>query len=411
MKICFVSTPYPLETHFGGIGTVAYNATRLLARRGHEVSVVSVTWKGQETKEMQEGVFVWRIPEPPARNTVRLEFERNWKVWKAIQELQPDVIHLFEYTAEGFLLSLLNRNRYALVTRLTSYNTLTKIRLGQSLSLRARVVNFMARQMVLRSDALYSPSIRWARRIEQDAKLKPGSIRQIVTGVNLEEMQTLAQAEPEIKIKGPYIIYYGRIEESKGVTYLADALPEVWEKFPGLKVVMAGESSIFFYKGKTVRHYVEQQAGQFSHNLIFTGQLPRYKVLPLVARAKLAVLPSVWEPYAHTCIEPITLGVPVITTGDSGGNAEIVGGVDDPVIEPGSIPAGWLVPRKNAHALASAIIEALSDQESLAQVAENARRRARRFDGERMAAEFEALFEEVHQNRTKRRQKQAFAVR
>jgi glycosyltransferase involved in cell wall biosynthesis len=398
LHICFVTTEYPPESNFGGIATFAYNATVALAQRGHKVSVVSIIREEKNTAAVREGVYIWRYSEMEHRATIRANLVRDWQVWQAINKLQPDVVHVFDYEAEGFLLSLLTsfaRKRFRLVTYMLDHATLTNARRDYPFNFRRELLSFLARQQVLRSQAKLSPSYRLARQIERDSRLVPGSIRQIVQGLDLSKMAIYAETPPCIQIDDPYIIYYGRLEERKGLVYLAEALPIVLERFPGLKVVFAGYHSIYTLKGVPSKEFIEQAAGKYVDNLIFTNYLPREQVLPLVARAKLAVLPSIWEPYAYTCMESLALGVPVVTTGDSGGNAEIVNGLDDSDATPDTVPAGWLVPRKNSKALAAGIIEALSDEAELAIRAERALRRAHRFDVERVAGELEAVYREV----------------
>jgi glycogen(starch) synthase len=396
MHICFVSTPYPPETDFGGIATYAHTAARILARRGHKVSVVTVTWGKEDIHRVTDGVEVWQIREPGSRTTVQDDLRRNRQVWQALQELKPDVVQVAEYEGECFLSSLLRRKRFGLVTRLTCHFTLTSVRHQYPFEMQRFARHYMALEQARHSDAIFSPAVSHARQIEQDSGFKPGTIRQIYNSLNLEDMQAFRRMEPELKISGPYLIYFGRLEaESKGILYLVEALQTVWEKSPYLKMVFAGLYDGYKVKGEPVKVYIERKAGKYAGNLIFTGHLHRHQVLPLVARAGAAVLPSVWEPFGFTCAEALAMGVPLVTTSDSGGPAEIVAGKHDPEVASDSTPAGWLVPRRNPKALASAIIEVLSDEEARAQTLERAERRVRRFDAERMVDRLEELYQEV----------------
>ncbi len=395
MHICFVSTEYPPQTAFGGVATLVAMAARGLVQRGHRVSVVSVVRDTKEQRYVENGVTVWRFSEPEQRTTLKDFWRRNRQVVQALNELKPDLVQMVEYGAEGFLLSLKNHKHYKLVTNLIDPVTLTNARREKGWKLDLEILSFMARQQVLHSDALISPSIRWANKILKESKLQTKTVRQIIEGVDLAEMKAMREAEPILQFEQPYLVYFGRLEERKGVQYLAQALPRVWQEFPNLKMVFIGLHSIYRLENVPSRQYIERLAGEHSDNLYFTNQLPREQVLPIVARAKLAVLPSIWEPYAHTCIEALALGVPVITTGDSGGNAEIVAGLDDSLAEPDSVPAGWLVYRRNPESLAAAIIEALSDEKAYAKAKANTLRRAKYFDHNKVAAQLESLYLEL----------------
>lgn len=395
MHICLVSTEYPPESHLGGIATFMQTAGELLAKRGHRVSVVSIAVGERNTYNIQGGVYVWRVKGVEWRKTLSEHLQRNQQVYKAVQELKPDVVQLSEYNAEGFLLTMQNRRSYGIVTRLTTADLVQSEQTKEERRWPANALKMMANYQVRHSDALFAPSVKWAHAIEREAHLKKGSIRQIVTGIDLERTRCVGQAEPTLKIDEPYLVYFGRLQDYKGVGYLAKALPLVWEKFPDMKVVFVGKHSPFSLEGKPARNYVVEQAGKYADNLIFTDHLPRHEALPLVARARLAVLPSVREPYAHTCLECLVLGVPLVTTSDSGGNVEIVAGVDDKIVTPGSVPAGWLVPRQNVQALAEALIAAWGDDAALAAVKQRAALRAARFDANLMVDELEKLYNQV----------------
>ena len=43
MKILFLSTEYPPETDYGGIGTYVYELSKKLSSEGHDVIVVSLS--------------------------------------------------------------------------------------------------------------------------------------------------------------------------------------------------------------------------------------------------------------------------------------------------------------------------------------------------------------------------------
>ncbi len=397
MRICLVSTEYPPETHFGGIATYVQTISRALVQRGHKVYVISITRGEKDIWLDDRGVCVKRISEPRRRTKLTDDLRHNWQVWQAVQEIQPEIVQLVDFEAEGFLLSLLGKKKYGLISRLATHATLTRLNFEHFSNVRKTGLYYMARQQVLRSHALVCPSVYWARRIEQAAKLPTGSVRHIFNGIDLREMEQFRQTEPYLKIKGPYLIFFGRLEERKGIRYLAQALPLVWKQFPALKVVFAGEHNWFLMDGKPMKQYIEEWAGPHVAKLVFTGFLAREQLLPLVAQATLAVLPSLWEPFGFVCAETLALGVPLITTSDSGGPAEIVAGVNDDEVELGSIPAGWLVPARNVETLASAILEALTDPEARAQVLENAARRVKRFDVERTVDKLELLYQEVRQ--------------
>jgi glycogen synthase len=396
MHICLVSTQYPPETNYGGIATYVSTIAHALSRRGHTVSVVSVSHSGNPGISKDGLVAVWRLAEKGSRKTLKEHLKHNRQVMNTVNQIKPDIVQFVDYQAEGFLLSQLNRHKYGVVTRIADHATLTKLKREKGINLREEFLGWMAKRQLAKSHAVIAPSAYFARMVEREVGLKAGSIRHIYNGLDMQEMAYYAKTEPIIKLEEPYIIFFGRLEERKGVQYLARALPPIWEKMPYLKVVFAGQYSGFTLEKKPSRYFVEEIAGKkYRANLIFTDHLPREKVLPLVAGAKLAVLPSLWEAFGFTCAEALALGVPVVTTLDSGGLTEIVGGYGDTELEPGSVPAGWLVPRADSWAISRVVLEAFTDYNILREVKEKVKLRAQSFDVEKSVGKLETIYQTV----------------
>lgn len=396
MRICFISSQYPPEARYDGGATYVYNIARTLARRGHEVNVITTTHKKRLSGKLEEGVWVWRCHEPRYRTHLYEDIRRNWQVWRVVRKIQPDLVQLNESRAEGFLLALFERGRWKLVTRISSHIALTGIKEKATQNFRFAMLNRMAQYQTRHSDAIVSPSSLLARQIEQHIKLTPGHIQQVYNGMNLQEIQSLSQVTPNLTLNEPYVAFFGRLDERKGTQYVAQAMPLVWKHFPYLKIVFVGQFDPFKLENIPSKQYVESLAGDYIKNIVFTGHLPYEQALPIVAHARLTLLPSIWEPFPNACIESIVLGVPVITTGGTGGAEEIVAGTNDPEVELDSVPAGWLVPPRDAKALANAIIEALSDGSAMQKVRANVKRRAYRFDVERTATAMEKIYQEIY---------------
>ena len=79
----------------------------------------------------------------------------------------------------------------------------------------------------------------------------------------------------------------------------------------------------------------------------FQGAHPRSAIPRFLARARIAVVPSRWENFPHTCIEAMSSGLPVIAT-STGGMAEMV---EDE-------RTGWIA--SSVSAIADALTRALS---------------------------------------------------
>jgi N-acetyl-alpha-D-glucosaminyl L-malate synthase BshA len=106
---------------------------------------------------------------------------------------------------------------------------------------------------------------------------------------------------------------------------------------------------------------------------------------PLFFCADLFLLPSEQESFGLTALEAMNCGVPVIAT-DIGGLPEVIADGD----------AGYLLPVGDIEGMASKAVALLSDRDRLERFRRQARRLAReRFDAARIIPEYERFYEEL----------------
>jgi glycogen(starch) synthase len=364
MNICLVSSEYPPETHAGGIGTYTHNVGRSLASMGHEVYVVTAT-RGAARRETIDGVHVERILDVRVRpQEVRLLYYA-YRVAKAIAAIDKelDIVQASEFRGEALVYAM--RRRTALITRLATPFYLTQRQNGAG-STRARPVwNWMERSQTVRSDGIVASTKALASRVAEGWGIDSGRVEIIPNSVDVGRILQLgATGEVQGALRGTeYLIYFGRLEERKGVHILADALPSVLESFPNLRMVFAGRDC--GYGGDSMRGYIMERASAWKANLVFFDNLPQEKLFPLVRRARLAVLPSLWEAFGFVCLEAMALGCPVVATSGSGFEEIIEDGV-----------SGHLVPAGNVAALTEKLTACLRDEENLARVSGHAESRA-----------------------------------
>ena len=66
LKVCLISREYPPETAAGGLGTYTYHLAHGLAKTGHRATVISYEAADHICYD-DDGVTVWRIPDPQSR--------------------------------------------------------------------------------------------------------------------------------------------------------------------------------------------------------------------------------------------------------------------------------------------------------------------------------------------------------
>jgi len=169
----------------------------------------------------------------------------------------------------------------------------------------------------------------------------------------------------------PLVAAAGRLDRQKGFDILLKALPE------GAVLALAGE-------GPEEKRLKKLAAGT-GKDIRFLGRLP--SIVPLLADADVAVLPSRWEGMPNVALEALQLGRPVL------GSA--VGGLTE-LLEGG---AGVLVPPGDVEALRKALADLLDDPDRREALGRKALERATRHGTPRMVQAHEALYHRLLSNR------------
>ena len=384
MHICFVSREYPTEDHTGGIATYTEKTAQTLARLGHQVTVITEA-RADASRGIVDGITLIRLaaPQTPPRFATRAR-----AVARTIRQLHiaPDIVQVCEYRAEGFWYSFLPRQHTRLVTRLATPTSLVERlnRHEQGTGARARVLDRFERLQTRRSDAILSPTDALADLVCQQWHIPRHRVTTIRTGVDFARRYSSSATALPAELRGKeYILYFGRLEERKGVHILAQALPKVLATYPHVHAVFVG--NVQSYQGQSLQAYIEQHNEEFRERLHFFPRLSQPQLYPLLKHALFAVLPSLWENLANTCLEALDMGKPVVATLGCGFGE---------VIEEGR--SGMLVPPGNARALERALISMLMNDGRLIEMSLAAKMRANTFSQDIVIQDLLRFYKTLH---------------
>ena len=368
MKICFLSKEYPPETHAGGIGTYTYNMATAMAKLGHEIHVITSGQRDGQTEPVN-GVWVHRVKSP---NIKPYEFHIIKYSYAAVKKLSQlnrrfDIVQASEFEAEGLWLTL--KKTFPLVTRLATPRFLIENLNGKTLWGPRPLLNWFEKRQSVHSRGLFTSTRALAEVVSARWHLDSSRVAVIPNSVDLSRVVRLAADSPAVSdLKNEkYLLYFGRLEERKGVRILARALPAVLEEFPDLRAVFVGRD--LGYQGVSMREHLEKILGALSHRVTFLDNLPQERLFPIVGRAQLVVLPSLWEAFGFVCVEALALGRPVIATSGSGFEEIIEDNLSGYLVEPG-----------DSRLLARKMIEVLGDEHGRLRISEGARLRAQDFE-------------------------------
>ena len=124
----------------------------------------------------------------------------------------------------------------------------------------------------------------------------------------------------------PVILFAGRLDEIKGLTYLLRAFKIVLNKYPRCQLIIAGNGIFDIYM---------KECEDIWMNITWTGLISKDKLCDLYSIADIGVMPSLYESFGYVVVEMMLHNLPVITTVTSG-LCEVVDntcGIKIPVIE------------------------------------------------------------------------------
>lgn len=396
LRICLISREYPPETHIGGIASYTHKTARALARLGHEVHVVTAAWKpGAEYTE--HGVHVHRFEEPRLKPRELQAVAHARRVATVVRSISSplDVIQACEWGGEGASFSWPSRGQRPLVvTRLaTPLFLVERLNEHSQFGMRGYGQRTLERLQTVRSDRIISPTLALARVVSTEWHIPLDRVTVVPTGIDLTDeppgVEGAATNLPGVLRGKAYLLYFGRLEERKGVHVLGSALAQVLAAHPAFHAVFVGDD--LSYRGGSMRAAIRAAAGAYQDRVVFMDRMPQNALFPIVRGAQVVVLPSLWENLANTCLEAMQFGRPVIATTGCG---------FEEVVEDGS--SGYLVPPGDAAALARKISDVLGAPEQAAQVGQGARRRVSAFSIEAMALRLAEFYYEALATRRQR---------
>ncbi|MCC6588027.1 MAG: glycosyltransferase family 4 protein [Bryobacterales bacterium] len=190
----------------------------------------------------------------------------------------------------------------------------------------------------------------------------------------------------------PVVLYLGRLETVKGLGYLLQAFSQINQH--GAYLVLAGAGS---EQAALAKRAVELGIGG---RVKFAGYAPIEVAPTFYAMADVFVLPSITVPtgketWGLVVNEAFNQGVPVIAT-------DAVGAAAGGLVQDGV--NGFVVPERNAAALAKAITRILSDATLRDQLSDGARRTIAGWDNEQMVQGFRAAIDyamRTHQQKSR----------
>jgi len=335
---------------------------RLVERGAVEPAVAYLKGEGELAAEfLAAGIPVARVGQ-----------STPWRASRLLRKVRPDLVHTHLFKADLLGAWLAPRAGIPLVS--TKHN--------EDPYLREMPWRDLGRRAALRARRVVAISGAVERFVGGTLDLPAGHVHTIPYGIAPRERPeggSAFRASHGIAPGAPLALAPARLSRQKGLDLLVEAARSLPAALPGARVVLLGRGE----DEGALRDLV--RAKGLAEVVLFAGFLADPS--PAFAAADVVVLPSRWEGFGLAALEAMAAGRPVLAS-DAGGLPEVLG------------DAGTLVPAGDAHALAEALLRALSPEAVAAARSgaggEAGRRRARdAFSLDGAAAAHEALYGEI----------------
>jgi glycogen(starch) synthase len=386
LRVMLLSWEYP-PVMVGGLGRHVHALATSLAAAGHRVTVVTRHAAGAPLEELRDGVRIVRAPEDPPTFPLATPALLAWTMafnhalTRAALHASAtdafDVIHAHDWLVTHTAVTMRDHLGVPLVA--TIHATEAGRHQGWLPGELNRCIHTVEWWLGHEASRVVACSeyMRWE--IGRLLELPESNIEVIPNGVDAPVWRATPSAVAAVRKRfagdGPLIGFAGRLVYEKGVQHLVHAVPELRDRHPGLRLVIAGDGPH--------RSELQAEIGRLSLEpaVSFAGfvgdELPA-----TFAATDAVVVPSIYEPFGMVALEAAAAGAPLAVS-HTGGLAEIV--------KPGV--TGVTFPAKDPAALASAVSGLLADEASARAMARRARAMvARRYGWASIAAQTAAVY-------------------
>lgn len=154
-------------------------------------------------------------------------------------------------------------------------------------------------------------------------ELDPSKVHTIRNGVNTSVFKPVHDEETLRKLgvpETPYAIFVGRITRQKGLAHLLRA----WRQVPrDLALVIVASSPDEPHIGAEVEALIAELQGERDNVVWINEMVNQSQLIALLTKARVAVVPSVYEPLGIVNLEAMACGTAVVAS-DVGGIPEVV---------------------------------------------------------------------------------------
>lgn len=321
MKILQVIGSFPPAYSYGGPQNVAFEVSRALIRRGHEVTVYTTDVLDAESRlesgspAIMDGIVVYRFKNLSNYLAYHLKVSSAigiaQKLRKDIEKF--DVVHVHDFRSIESAIACFYATRHNVPYVLQTHGTL---RSENKKTLKQLFDTLYGSRMLKNASFIFAITKTEAGQCEA-CGIDAGNILLIPNGIDYSLYRDLP-AGNEFKDRyginhdDKVILYLGRLDRTKKVDLLLRAFSLINRQISNSKLVIAGPDNGALAELKELSLRLGQKS------VIFTGKLPEPDKVKAYAGSDVFVTPS-YSGFPITFLEAMACGLPVVTTSDGDG--------------------------------------------------------------------------------------------
>ncbi|MBI2524433.1 MAG: glycosyltransferase family 4 protein [Candidatus Rokubacteria bacterium] len=395
VRIAFLTTEYPTEQVFaGGLAAYVQRVAHALVQAGHEPEVFTLSDRTERT--LDGPVPVHRVTEAQGWAARARRIPLAWRLDDFLElagstlrlaralrlrhrEAPFAVVQASNFRAPG--LGAAVRRVAPLVTRISSIEILWRRAYARPPGAAARLQGWAEAWQVRHSAAAYAPSHLLAAAASEAFGR---TVRVIEPPFAVAQHAAMVGSPPAEFPPETYALFFGTIGLLKGGDRLVRVLPGILDRRPEFRFVFVGR--VFrTAAGEPFDAYIARALGAYGKRIVVLSERPRADLFPLVAGARVVVLPSRVDNLPNACLEAMALERVVVATEGASFEQLITHG-----------ESGLLVPQEDDGALEAGILAAWDlPAEPRRLMGRAARARIERLDPRLTIVALEALFAEV----------------
>lgn len=330
MKICqIISTP-PFAWATGGCARVVYDLSWELAKRGHDVTIITTDLYEPYHRYPTDLV----VSDPKNLIILRFPYFCDWLAWKKkifisldlikylrLHVRDYDIIHLQDLISVTAIFTSFFCKHYNMPYFLTTHGSIPW--LYQKKLLNSLFKHFFGEKILKQATKILVLN-RTEFELCKNIGIPASRIHLIPNGVNLNDYQNLPikgqfrekfYINPDTEI----LLYVGRLYDRKGLDLLINAFDKVQKEYPTLKLVFVGPDDGYQNKLKEIASELK-----IYDKVIFCGFLSDEEKIGAYIDSDIFITPLFYG-FPITFIEACLFGKPIITT-DKGDRLDWIDG-------------------------------------------------------------------------------------